>query len=123
MKNRRYTRHVAFEKIAQRKIQEAVDAGEFDNLPNAGQRLDLESYFALPPHLRMAYSVLKSANCVPQEVELLNEVARLEAAVAGATDAAARAALARDLEAARLRLNVALDRLRADARRRIAPHP
>ena len=35
-------RFVAFEKIAQQKIQEAVEAGEFDNLPNAGQKLDLE---------------------------------------------------------------------------------
>jgi DnaJ homologue, subfamily C, member 28, conserved domain len=107
---------MAFEKIAQRKIQEAIDAGEFDNLPNAGGKLDLDSYFALPPHLRMAYSVLKSANCVPQEIELLNEVARAEAALAAAGEAS-RDRLSRNLEAARLRLNVALDRLRADARR------
>jgi hypothetical protein len=108
---------VAFEKIAQQKIQEAIEAGEFDNLPNAGQKLDLDSYFALPPHLRMAYSVLKSANCVPQEIELLNEVARAEAAVAAAAPEH-RDRLTRELEAARLRLNVALDRLRAEGRRR-----
>ena len=107
---------MAFERIAQHRIQAAIEAGEFDNLPNAGQKIDLESYFALPPHLRMAYSVLKSANCVPQEIELLNEVARAEAAVAAAADTG-RDALVRELEAARLRLNVALDRLRADARR------
>ena len=107
---------MAFEKIAQQKIQKAIDAGEFDNLPNAGEKLDLDSYFALPPHLRMAYSVLKSANCVPQEVELLNEVARAEAAVAAA-DGQQRSQRIRELEAARLRLNVALDRLRHDARR------
>lgn len=109
---------MAFERIAQLKIQEAVEAGEFDNLPNAGEKLDLESYFAMPPHLRMAYSVLKSANCVPQEIELLNEVARAEAALASA-DPSDRERLTRGLEAARLRLNVALDRLLADARRRI----
>jgi DnaJ-like protein len=107
---------VAFEKIAQQKIQEAIEAGEFDNLPNAGEKLDLESYFALPPHLRMAYSVLKSANCVPQEIELLHDVARAEADLASA-EGSERPQRVRDLEAARLRLNVALDRLRADARR------
>ena len=107
---------MAFEKIAQRKIQEAIEAGEFDNLPNAGETLDLESYFALPAHLRMAYSVLKSANCVPQEIELLNDVARAEAALASAS-VSERPQRVRDLEAARLRLNVALDRFRADARR------
>ena len=100
-------------------MQEALDAGEFDNLPNAGHRLDLESYFALPPHLRMAYSVLKSANCVPQEIELLNDVNRVEMALAAAADADDRVRLGRDLESARLRLNVALDRFRAEARRRV----
>jgi len=108
---------VAFEKIAQRKIQDAIEAGEFDNLPNAGGKLDLESYFALPAHLRMAYSVLKSANCVPEEIELLNDVARAEAALAAAADRDGREPLVRELDAARLRLNVALERMRADARR------
>ena len=107
---------VAFEKIAQRKIQEAIDAGEFDNLPNAGGKLDLDAYFALPSHLRMAYSVLKSANCVPQEIELLNDVARAESALAAAGPSE-RERLARELDAARLRLNVALERLRRDLRR------
>src|SRR4051794_26882391 len=108
---------VAFEKLAQLRIQQAIDAGAFDNLPNRGQPLDLDSYFALPAHLRMAYSILKSANCVPQEVELLNDVARLESALAAASEAGARERLGRDLDAARLRLAVALDRARADARR------
>jgi len=108
---------VAFERIAQQRINEAVEAGEFDNLPNAGQKLDLESYFALPLHLRMAYSVLKSADCVPQEIELLNDVARIEAALASSATPEEREHLAGELDAARLRLNVALDRLRADARR------
>ena len=110
---------MAFEKTALRKIQDAIDAGEFDNLPNAGEKLDLDAYFAMPPHLRMAYSVLKSANCVPQEIELLNDVARIEAQLSEAPDPAVRARLARELDAARLRLNVALDRVRADARRRL----
>jgi hypothetical protein len=110
---------VAFEKIAEQKIQEALEAGEFDNLPNAGEKLDLDSYFALPSHLRMAYSVLRSANCVPQEIDLLKDVARLEAELDRTNGADARTRLLRDLDAARLRLNVALDRMRADARRRI----
>jgi hypothetical protein len=107
---------VAFERIAQQKLQAAIDAGEFDNLPNAGQRLDLDSYFALPPHLRMAYTVLKNADCVPQEIELLNDVARAGAALASSETGESRERLSRELEAARLRLNVALERLRADAR-------
>jgi|SRR5215471_16304519 len=109
---------MAFERVAEQRIREAVDAGEFDHLPNAGQTLDLDGYFALPAHLRMAYSVLKSANCVPQEIALLNDVAQLEGQLTAAGDPAARDRVVRELETARLRLNVALDRLRADARRR-----
>src|SRR5262249_19181567 len=108
-----YNGLVAFERFAQQRIQEAIDAGDFDNLPNAGAKLDLDAYFAMPPHLRMAYSVLKSANCVPQEIELLNDVARIESQLATAADPGARERLTRELDAARLRLNVALDRLRA----------
>src|SRR5262245_3617312 len=109
---------MAFERIAQQKIQQAIEAGEFDNLPNAGDKLDLDGYFALPGHLRMAYSVLKSAHCVPQEIELRNDVAKIEAQLTTTDDPTARDRVRRELETARLRLNVALDRLRADARRR-----
>ena len=112
-----------FSKLAERRIQEAIDAGEFDDLPNAGAPLDLEPYFAMPAHLRMAYSVLKSANCLPAEVELLNDVARLEAAVAGALEADARARLSAELQEARLRLALALERLQADTSRRRLREP
>ncbi len=103
-----------FDRIAQQKIEEAIAAGKFDNLPNAGGKLDLDSYFALPPHLRMAYSVLKSANCIPPEIELLNDVGRLEAAREAAAGPDVRDRLTRELETARLRLNLALERRRAD---------
>jgi hypothetical protein len=67
-----------FSRIVEMKIREAMAEGAFDNLPNAGQPLDLEDYFATPAHLRMAHSILKSAGLVPAEVELLNELASLE---------------------------------------------
>src|SRR4029453_19232758 len=85
--NQRNTETVAFDKIAEMKIREAIDAGEFDDLPNAGAQLDLEPYFAMPAHLRMAYSVIKSANCLPEEIQLLNDVAPLGAGVPSAADA------------------------------------
>lgn len=69
---------MAWERIAENRIREAMQDGEFDNLPGAGKPIDLDGYFKLPPHLRVAYSILKSANCVPAEVELLTEIASLE---------------------------------------------
>jgi DnaJ-like protein len=109
---------MAFERIAELKIREAMQAGEFDNLPNAGSRLDLEEYFRLPPHLRMAYSVLKSADCLPEEVILFKEIERLETVLAGDLEPARRAALASTLHDTRLRLAIALERLQSQARAR-----
>jgi hypothetical protein len=107
---------MAFEKLAELKIRAAMEAGEFDRLPNAGARIDLDGYFALPAHLRMAYSVLKSANCLPEEVVLLNEVAALESRLNGPLDDDTRARLVTELHDLRLRLAIALERLQADAR-------
>jgi hypothetical protein len=109
---------MGFEKLAEEKIREAMEAGEFDRLPNAGSPVDLESYFAMPGHLRMAYSILRNANCLPEEIHLLNEVARLERAVADATEREMQVRLSTELEAARLRLALALERLRSGSRPR-----
>jgi hypothetical protein len=105
-----------FENLAERKIREAIDAGEFDRLPNAGQPISLDDYFTLPEHLRMAFSVLRSANCLPEEVHLLNDVTRLESALAADLDSAVRSRLSAELRDARLRLDVALDRHRSESR-------
>jgi DnaJ-like protein len=101
---------VIFDRIAEFKIREAIAEGKFDHLPNAGQPLDLEEYFQTPAEWRLAYSMLKSAKCLPEEVELLNEIARLEAAdTAAANPDDARRRRLRDL---RLRLAVLLERKR-----------
>jgi hypothetical protein len=101
---------MSFSRIAENRIREAMEQGAFDNLPGAGQPVSLQEYFSTPEDLRMAYSILKNANCRPLEVELLNEIARLEQALAAATDDAARAAHRRDLAHRRTELAVLLER-------------
>jgi hypothetical protein len=101
---------MSFSRIAENRIREAMEQGEFDNLPGAGEPLSLEEYFSMPEDVRMAYSVLKSANCRPFEVELLNEIARLEQAVAAAPDDAIRAAHQRTLADRRTELAILLER-------------
>ena len=107
---------MSFEKIADKKIRDAMADGTFDNLPNAGQPLDLEDYFATPEHLRMAHSILKSARLVPVEVELFNELAALERQLRDATGSR-RDAAERAVTAARLRLALRLDALRRERTR------
>ncbi len=65
---------MSFQKSVDEKIEEAIAKGEFDNLPGKGKPLDLDAYFATPEHLRMAYSILKSADIIPEEMELLREI-------------------------------------------------
>ena len=99
-----------FSHIAERRIKEAIAQGHFDNLPGAGKPLSLEEYFSTPEEVRMAYSILKNANCAPAEVELLNEVSRLERAVAEAADDTARESLQRELTNRRTQLAIVFER-------------
>jgi hypothetical protein len=101
---------MTFNRLAENRIREAMEQGEFDNLPGAGQPISLEEYFSTPEELRMAYSVLKNANCRPMEVELLNEIARLEQAITAAPDDTARAAHQRALAHRRTELAILLER-------------
>lgn len=47
--------------VAERKIEEAIAQGEFDNLPGMGRPLELEDLSHLPPDMRMAYTILKNS--------------------------------------------------------------
>ena len=69
---------MSFHRNADEKIKEAIAQGEFDNLPGKGKPLDLDAYFATPEHLRMSYSILKSADIIPEEMELLKQIEDLK---------------------------------------------
>ncbi len=73
-----------FDKIVEALIQEAMERGEFENLPGKGKPIDLTAYFDMPEEIRLAHSVLKNAGMTPREVDLLNEIAGLKR-VLGAT--------------------------------------
>lgn len=107
---------MSWQRLAEERIQEALAAGEFENLPGQGQPLDLSEYFNTPAADRLAHSVLKSAGVVPPEVELLREIGRLEARLASCSAAETRPSLARELEARRVDLALRLERRRLAAR-------
>ena len=107
---------MGLDKIAENKIREAMARGEFDNLVGAGKPIDLEEYFRTPEELRMAYSILKSARCLPEEVELMNEIASLDRELGAARADDERARLRRRIRDRRLQLAMALDRRRTRRR-------
>jgi len=57
---------------------EAMERGEFDNLPGQGKPIDLTEYFETPEELRLAHSMLKNAGITSREVDLLKEIAELK---------------------------------------------
>jgi len=76
---------MSFQKNVDEKIEDAIAKGEFDNLPGKGKPLDLDAYFATPEHLRMGYSILKSADVIPEEMELLRQIEALKKSLHSST--------------------------------------
>lgn len=66
------------QKIAEQKIQEALQNGEFDNLPGKGKPIVLEDDSRIPEDMRVAYKILKNANCLPPELELKKEINQMK---------------------------------------------
>ena len=90
--------------ISEERIARALEAGEFDDLPGAGEPLELDDDSLVPGELRAAYRILKNAGYVPPEVEALNEAAGLERLIRslGEGDTRARAVARLNLICARL---------------------
>jgi hypothetical protein len=68
----------ALERIAEERIREALQSGEFENLPGQGKPLNLEDDRYIPDDLRLAYKILSNANCLPPELELKKEIKTAE---------------------------------------------
>ncbi|RJX29087.1 MAG: DUF1992 domain-containing protein [Desulfarculus sp.] len=75
-----------FSKLAEEKIKQAAERGEFDDLPGKGQPLELEDDSRVPEELRLAYKVLKNAGYTPPELDVKNEIIRVEDLLASAPD-------------------------------------
>lgn len=72
----------AFEWIAEQRIREAIERGQFNNLPGEGKPLNLDDYWQQDPEHRMAYIVLKNSGYLPPRLYLRKEIERLSESVA-----------------------------------------
>jgi hypothetical protein len=59
---------LALEMLAEKRIAQAIERGEFERLPGQGQPLDLQEDPLVPEDLRMAYRILRNAGYAPAEV-------------------------------------------------------
>lgn len=97
---------ICFQKIAERRIKEAIEEGILDNLPGAGKPLALGDDSHIPEDLRMAHKVLKNAGFVPPEIALRKEIARTEDLLEGMEDTKAKYRQIKKLNALIMRLNM-----------------
>lgn len=58
-----------FESFIEKSIREAIEAGEFDNLPGKGQPVDLKENPFEDPDLRVVHKLLRDAGFAPAWIE------------------------------------------------------
>ena len=63
--------------LVETRIREAREEGLFDDLPHKGKPVPVENDSRVPAELRGAYSVLKQAGVLPEEMELKKEMLTL----------------------------------------------
>ena len=81
---------MSFDKLAEEKIREAIAAGEFDDLPGKGKPLNLDEYFAVDEEWRVGLSLLKNSGFLPQEMQLLKDIAELRESLERTNDPSQR---------------------------------
>jgi hypothetical protein len=95
-----------FQRIAEQRILEAQRNGVFDDLPGKGKPLELEDLSWVPDDLRIGYHVLKNANVLPPEAELLKDIHILEDLLKHVEDEGERRSLAKSIQWKMIRLDM-----------------
>ena len=93
-------------KIVEKRIQEAQRKGEFDNLPGRGKPIDYEEDRHIPEDLRLAYKILKNADCLPPEIEEKKEIRQMEDLLANIPDEKEKYKLIKKINYKIMKLNV-----------------
>ena len=102
--------------IAERRIKEAMDNGEFDNVPGMGEPLNLEENAFLSADQRMVARILKNANALPEWLQLEKDIERERQDMLPRRERALRALRLAKNEASRHRI---AEKLRREHRERV----
>ena len=95
-----------YEKIVEQRIKEAMEKGEFENLPGKGKPIPLEDDSHVPEDLRLAYKLLKNADCLPPELLEKKEILQMEDMLAAIPDEKERYKLIKKINFKIMKLNV-----------------
>ena len=105
-----------FDRLVEKKIREALEAGEFDGLEGAGRPVNLDAYFATPEELRAGYAVLKNAGVVPEEAQPLREINEVKERLAACRDREERERLKQSIGDLTLKYNLLVEHYRGKQR-------
>jgi len=95
-----------YEKIVEQRIKEAMERGEFENLPGKGRPIPLEDESHIPEDLRLAYKLLKNADCLPPELLEKKEILQMEDMLAMIPDEKERYKLIKKINFKIMKLNM-----------------
>jgi len=98
-----------FQKIVEERILRAKKNGEFDNLAGNGKPLDLKDDIHVSEDLRLAFKILKNADCLPPEIELKKEIKQTEALLVGMAATSEKYRIMKKLNYLIMKLNTTRD--------------
>ena len=98
-----------FEKIVEERILKAQKKGDFENLIGSGKPLKLNENYYIPEELRLAYKILKNADCLPPEIELKKEIKQTEDLLAGMKETSEKYRILKKLNFLIMKLNTMRD--------------
>lgn len=95
-------------------IKDAIERGDFDNLPNKGKPLDLSEWEKTPQHLRMSYSILKNAGITPSAIHGKKELVNLRQMIQNEPDEARKDRLMKKMNLTAITDAVRMEKLRKE---------
>jgi hypothetical protein len=109
---------MSFDRIVESIIKDAMERGEFDNLPGKGKPIDLTEYFETPEEVRLANSVLKNAGMTSREVDLLKEIAELKQVHAAILDEKKKQEIYKQIQRKQVEFSLMMERQKKENRRK-----
>jgi hypothetical protein len=93
-----------FDRIVEERIRQAQKEGKFEKLPGSGKPLPEEQINA-PDDIRLAYKILKNADCLPPELELKKEIRNTQELLSGMGETAEKYKTLKKLNLLIMKLN------------------
>src|SRR5512133_2902686 len=106
---------MSFDRIVEAIIKEAMERGEFDNLPGKGKPIDLTEYFETPEDVRLANSILKNAGMTPREVDLLREIVELKQVLEALLDGKKKQEIWKQIQQKQMEFNLFMERRKRES--------